>query len=321
MAEAPKSTNASTRNIVSAAIGLLLIAGMVFFYMKYQSEKKKNETSVEEIADLNNEVSDLEKKVSDLELTIDDQNLKLEEKDKLLEAKYREIQGLLSQVGRAKSSTKVDQTRITELEGRLNGMMAQIEEYRKKIAQLEQQNQVLTGQVTELQQTEQRLTVEKEQITTERNMTQQQLEATRREAGTIKVANFGFAKVNKKGERDPDVEFKGGGLKPLKNVEICFDLQENQWATPGKKDVYIVVTGPGGQVVVNTEAGYSGSFQTAAGQKTYSAKTSVQYDNARKRSCINFGIPEKARFEPGTHRVYAYVDGLVSGEGSFEVKK
>lgn len=321
MAEAPKSPNATTRNVISAAIGLLLIAGMVFFYMKYQSEKKKNETNVEEITDLNNEVSDLEKKVGDLELTIDDQNLKMEEKDKLLEAKYREIQGLLAQVNKAKNSTKVDQTRVTELEGRLNGMMAQIEEYRQKIAALEQQNQQLVGQVTQLQETEQRLVVEKEQVVTERNMTQQQLENTRKEAGTIRVANFGFAKVNKKGERDPDVEFKGGGLKPLKNIEICFDIQENQWATPGKKDLYVVVQAPNGQIVSNTEGGYSGSFSSSAGQKTYSAKTNAQYDNTRKRACVNFGIAEKAKFEPGTHRVYVYLDGNVAGEGTFEVKK
>jgi len=319
MAEAPKSNN--TRNIISAAVGLVLVAGVVFFGMKYRAEKQKNETQTEEITGLNTEVTDLEKKVSDLELSLDDQNMKMEEKDRLLEAKYKEIQGLLSQVNKAKNGSKVDQVRISEMETRLNGMMAQIEEYRQKIAQLEQQNQTLTGEVATLKESEVRITQEKVQVEQARVQTQQQLETTKKEASVVKVGDFGFAKVNKKGEKDADVEFKGGGLRPLRNIEICFNLQENQWASAGKKDMYVLVQAPNGSILSNTEGGYSGSFTSNSGQKTYSAKTSVQYDNSRKRACINFGIPEKTKFEPGTHRVFVYLDGNVAGEGSFEVKK
>ena len=309
----------NTSRIALVAVGLLLIAGMGFFGWKYTQEKKTNEQKTEEITELNTEITDLEKKVDDLQLTIDDQSLKMEEKDKLLAEKYREIQGLLGQVGKAKNNDKVDKTRISELEVRLTTMSQQIEEYRQKIAQLENQNQQLTTAVTELKQTEMKLTQEKTAVEQAKAQTQSQLETTKQQASVLKIGDFGFSKVNKKGEKDPDVEFKGSGLKPLKIIEICFSVFENQFAATGKKDVFLVIQDPKGNTLSNT-SGYSGSFTGGGAQRTYSCKTSIQYENSRKRQCVTFEISDKTKFEKGTHTVYTYLDGVVSGQGSFEVK-
>ena len=100
-------------------------------------------------------------------------------------------------------------------------------------------------------------------------------------------------------------------------IRACFTLSANRVAKQGEKIIYMKITSPGGQVLVNGTDD-SNSF-TANGQKqSFSAKKAVEYEGSAKEVCM--GFIKKEEFAKGKYKVEIFADGVSIGDAEMELK-
>jgi hypothetical protein len=97
-------------------------------------------------------------------------------------------------------------------------------------------------------------------------------------------------------------------------------LDENLIATSGQKELYIIVTNPGGNVV--TEQGApSGKFNTRKeGEKQYTNKINVDYETGVRKN-VGFDVQQTDKFEQGSYKVEVYQNGFKIGENTIQLRK
>lgn len=307
----------NTSRIILVVVGILVLSALAYFGIKYFTEKAENEAKSAKIEDLNNEMMELEEKILDFQSTLENKNMEIADKDKLLEEKEQQIQDYIDRLSAAKSQGRGNQKRIQELENRVQSLQRYVESYKTQIAELETQNEELTIQVDTLQNRTTKLREENEDLITTNETTAKQLEETIRIASVMKAREFSFAQVNKRGKEKFDTEFRRGQLK---EVKICFNLQENLISDPGDRDIYIVLENPDGTPNANFTDGHSGKFTFEDQEKIYSVKTTVNYNRLEQEVCVPYKIADENKFEKGPQYVSVYSEGNLIGQAAFRVK-
>ena len=133
-------------------------------------------------------------------------------------------------------------------------------------------------------------------------------------AAILKVMDFSFARVKGGGKEDEDTEFRAGKLKDLK---ICFKLLENTVAKAGEREMFLVFTDSKGAVIKTAQ---SGLFKHDNADKTYTIKTTVNYNRTTTNVCSIFKKPDTYDFSKGEHKVTVYAEGYEIGFGTVSVK-
>ena len=96
--------------------------------------------------------------------------------------------------------------------------------------------------------------------------------------------------------------------------KVEFQLLENEIATPGDKDAYIVLKNPKGQVI-----NAKGTFVLKdSNELKYTDQTIVNYENADLK--VVMMVDRKGeRFEKGIYNIQVYVDGVLAGRTKVEL--
>lgn len=199
---------------------------------------------------------------------------------------------------------------IKELNGKITDLLAEVE-------QLKQQNQVLTD-------ANQQLTTEKETLTQQKTQVEQTLATTQSEkahvedvGSTLHASNINITALNVKGSGK---EKETSTAKRVDVFRISFDLDENRIAPSGNKDLFVCVTGPDGNPI--TIPASSSNFTTREeGDKVYTNKMSVNYEQG-KRTPVSFDWkPEGGKYLTGDYKIQIYQNGYKIGEGVKSLKK
>ncbi|PWT99526.1 MAG: hypothetical protein C5B52_10380 [Bacteroidetes bacterium] len=226
-------------------------------------------------------------------------------RDKDVEVMRSKIKSLINKQG----ATAADLAEARKLINSLNG---KIEEYVQEIERLKGENATLTT-------ANQTLTTEKQQLTDTLTTTQaakKDLEGKVDVGSTLNASNFQIAAINQKSNGKEVTTTKA---KRADKFRISFDV-ENRLATTGTKDLYVIVTNPEGKVVTEEGLG-SGSFTTREeGDKTFTNKVSVDYEQGKKKS-VSFDLKQTEKYTPGTYKVEVYQNGFKIGDGSVTLKK
>ncbi|RMG23542.1 MAG: hypothetical protein D6730_14255 [Bacteroidetes bacterium] len=307
----------NTSRIILVVVGILVLSALAYFGIKYFAAKAENEQNIAKIEDLKNEMMELEEKILDFQSTLEDKNMEIADKDKLLEEKERQIQDYIDRLAVAKKQGRTKDKRIQELEARVQSLQRYVESYKTQIAELEAQNQELSIQVDTLRTQTTRLRAENRDLAATNESTSKQLEETIKIASVLKAREFSFYQVNKRGKEKAGTEFRRGQLKEIK---VCFNLQENLIADPGEREVYVVLENPDGSPNANFTDGYSGKFTFEDQEKVYSAKVTVNYNRLEQQVCVPFKIADENKFEKGPQYVSVYSDGNLIGQSAFKVK-
>jgi len=91
-------------------------------------------------------------------------------------------------------------------------------------------------------------------------------------------------------------------------------LLENEIATPGDKEAYIVLKNPSGQVI-----NAKGTFNVADGTEAkYTDQTIVNYENA-DLDVVMLVERKGEKYEKGTYPIEVFVDGKLVGTTSLEL--
>jgi hypothetical protein len=221
-----------------------------------------------------------------------------------IEAKQSEIRRILND----KNATVAELKRAKSLIAELNN----------QIATLQAENARLTGENQELTANNTQLTAEKSVLeqnlqttTTERNDLSQTVDV----GSTFSASNFQIAAVN---EKKNGKEKATTTAKKVDKLVVSFDI-ENRIAKSGPADMYVMVTGPNGQVISDASMG-SGTLTTRTdGDKAYTSKIPVEYEQGTRKT-VQFPI-RQADFQPGAYKIEIYHNGFKIGEGVRSLKK
>jgi myosin heavy subunit len=227
-------------------------------------------------------------------------------KDQELEGLKGRIKNLVNKQNATAADLKEARALISELNGKIDGYLVEIQRLQAENQQLTQDKQTLTTQKAEL---EQNLAT----TSTEKKAAEEKVDI----GSTLHASNFKINAVNVKGGGK---EKNTSTAKRADKFRISFDLDENLIAPSGKKDLYVVVTDPSGKVV--SEQGLnSGSFTTRKdGEKQFTNKVSVDYEQGAKKS-VSFDLQQTDKYVPGNYKVEVYHNGFKIGENTVVLKK
>lgn len=214
-----------------------------------------------------------------------------------------------------------------EMDSLLQEAYAKIEDQRKKIARLIDQNQdyqILQQRFDDLKKTTefylqeiQRLQAENKQLKYENTQLSVELDQTNTEnkdlKGKVDVASklrvnamtlTGLSVTNGGKEKETDK------AKKTERLRITFNIDENPLAQTGSHTVYIRIINPEGYVLA--DAGQSvKKFTNEKGEETpYSKSVTVNYDGGKISKTISW---DQDAFSAGSYKIEVYIDGYFAG--------
>jgi len=214
----------------------------------------------------------------------------------------------INSILRKKNATAAELSRAKSLISTLNS----------KIANLEQEVARLTGENQELASNNTQLTAEKEVLQTNLQTTTAQkdeLASTVDVASTFSASNIAIKPVN---EKKNGKEKETTTAKRVDKLVVSFDV-ENRVARTGPADLYVIVTGPTGQVVSDPSMG-SGTLTTRTdGDRQFTYKSTLNYEQGTRKSVQ---IPLRQNdFQTGNYKIEIYQNGFKIAEGIRSLKK
>jgi predicted nuclease with TOPRIM domain len=216
----------------------------------------------------------------------------------------KEIESIVSK----RNATSAELRRARTLIATLNNKIGNLE---AEVARLNGENQELAANNTQLSQERQVLAANLQTTTSEKEELAQTVDV----ASTFSASNIQIHPID---EKRNGKEKETTTAKRVNKLVITFDV-ENRVARSGPADLYVVVTGPDGQLVNDPALG-SGTLTTRNdGDRPFSFKTSIDYEQGtRKNVSVPLRRPEFAR---GDYKIEVYQNGFKIAEGTRSLKK
>lgn len=228
-------------------------------------------------------------------------------------AEIQKLKGNISTILRKKNASEAELAQakqmIGELNGKVDGLFAELEKVKGE-------NQQLTA-------TNQQLNTEKTQLTTDKQNLEENLTSTRTEkkqledkvdvASTLHASNIGITalKIGSGGKEKETTTAKRANA-----MRVSFTLDPNRVTTTGSKELYVCVTAPDGKVISE-----GGSFDTREeGNKSFTSKVTVNYEQ-NKIVPVSFDLKPSDKYQVGDYRIEIYNNGFKIGEGVKKLKK
>lgn len=234
-----------------------------------------------------------------------------------LSDRKNEIQKIKSNIANILRKKNASDKELAEAKQMINDLNGKVDGYLAEIDKLKGENQQLTA-------SNQQLNTEKTQLTADKQSLEENLNSTRTEkkaleekvdvASTLHASNIGIAaiKVSSNGKEKETTTAKRANL-----IRVGFRLDENRVTPSGQKDLYVVVTGPDGKPITE-----GSTFNTREeGQKPFTSKVAVNYEQG-KAIPVTFNIPPQGdKYKEGAYRIEIYNNGFKIGEGTTTLKK
>ena len=312
--ENPRSNpprNNTTKNILIGvlAAGLLGTWGY-FLYDKNQSDEKIQVTQTQANSAMSARDS--------VQLLYNDALTRLDS----ITGNNNNLQGQLSdrqtEIGKLKNEINSILRKRNATAAELSRAKSLISTLNSKIANLEQEVARLTGENQQLAAANTQLTTEKQVLETNLQTTTAQkdeLASTVDVASTFTASNIQIRPVN---EKRNGKEKETTTAKRVDKLVVSFDV-ENRVARSGPADLYVIVTGPDGQVVSDPSMG-SGTLTTRTdGDRSFTYKSSIDYAQGTRKSVQ---IPlRQNNFQTGNYKIEIYQNGFKIAEGIRSLKK
>ncbi|QES90470.1 hypothetical protein [Rhizosphaericola mali] len=231
-----------------------------------------------------------------------------------LAGKQKEIEDLKSEIKRELSSKNADLSKakslIATLRGKIDNLLAEVDRLRAENQQLASSNEQLSTERDTLTNRNSSLHKNLDATTAEKNHIED-------EASTLHASAFNISAIDQKKNGK---ESETAKAKKVDLLRISFVLDENRITKSGAKDLYLVVTGPDGNVVTIPSEG-SGTFTTRQeGDKTFTTRINVNYEQGQ-RIPVTYDWHQNGKYQFGTYTIAVYNNGYKIGEGTKTLKK
>ncbi|MBK6446240.1 MAG: hypothetical protein IPF81_13375 [Bacteroidetes bacterium] len=232
--------------------------------------------------------------------------------------KYRGISANLdSLLNEAQAKIEEQAKKIKDINSRERNMASLNTKLKQQLADLQMLRDEYLGRIDSLLMANKQLVTEKEQLTSNVESLSKNLETT---VATASVLKTEYIKVQSFKRKSNGKFVETAMAKRTHKLAICFDVLDNKISKQGDKTVYLKITEPGGKPVGNRSSG-SNSFKTSSGEEVmYAATTTISYTGAKQNVCMNYEEQQDKMFPPGTYLIEVYIDGNLSGAGSYTLR-
>jgi len=229
--------------------------------------------------------------------------------------KNAQLDSLLDQ---AKRDLDEKEVKLKNLTGKERNMEKLNKELQAQLKDLKGFRDEYLAKVDSLLTLNKQLTADKEQLTTKLETTSKNLETTVNKASVLQAE---YIKVTTYKRTGPGKYKENTNPKRVHKMQACFDVLENKIAKPGDKNVYLVITEPGGKPLGDRSKG-SGDLKVLGSNEMimYAATTSINYTNARQNVCLSWEEEKDKMFPPGKYMIEVYIDGTLAGASSYTMK-
>ncbi len=216
---------------------------------------------------------------------------------------------------------------LAELKTQTDGYLVQLEEQRLAIANLEENNQRLTSErdllSTDLQSSRQQnesLNSERAVLVSER----EQLTSTNQELSR-KVGIASVIKANNVTVLGQKMRNSGKWVdrKTAKNVErlyICFNSLDNSVAQSGEESFQLRIVNPSGETIQIDAEGSGILVDAQSGEQVpYTKSVDFAFDGSASSHCAEWNVANQ-QYAEGTYRAELYNKGFFVGEGEVILK-
>lgn len=305
----PKPPKKTKEYIIIGILSVMLLGSVG--YNIYQSQQTQENTRLFAI-DLKDEQNakillqkELDSLTGEFEKTkqgIDVRDSLLSKRDAEIFDKQREIQNILNK-------NDISQSELKKARRMIAALNADIGRFKQEIIVLKKQNDSLTVANTTLN-------TEKNTISDE--LTSEKEKAQETEANvrsTFSISNYKLTglQVKRSGK-----EVETDKAKRIDKLRVSFDLDENQFAETGVKEIFIAIYKPDGTLGRFADAS-PGSIDTwSLGTVQYSDKIKFNYSKGSNQN-ISFDWQDY-EFPKGTYRIDLYQNGFKIGQKSLDLR-
>ena len=229
-----------------------------------------------------------------------------------------QLQGTLAERG---SEIQKLKSNISSFLKKKNATQAELAQAKQMIGELNGKMDGLVAELEKVKGENQQLTTEKTQLTADKQTLQENLDKTSTEkkqiedlASTLHASNIGITalKIGSSGKEKVTTT-----AKRTNAMRVSFVLDPNRITTTGTKDIYVCVTAPDGKVISDGGS----SFDTREeGSKSFTSKVSVNYEQ-NKVTPVSFDIKQTDKYQVGDYKIEIYNNGFKIGEGVKKLKK
>ncbi|TAG13260.1 MAG: hypothetical protein EAZ35_02100 [Sphingobacteriia bacterium] len=313
------NNNAPQRDNRKAIYGVLIAALVLTWGYIFYDKSKSSET----IMGLETKISNVDSArlaiqqefmdVSSKADSLTQDNLQLQgdlaDKNTAIQKLKSNISSILKKNDASKSELAEAKKMIGELNGKIDGLFAEIEQLKGENKQLTNTNAQLNTEKTQLTTDKAGLEDNLNKTTTEKKQLEEKVDI----ASTLHASNIGINAINIKnsGKEKETTTAKRADL-----IRVSFNIDENRITPTGTKEFYVIVTGPDGKVISE------GSTFNAReeGTRTYTSKVSVNYEQ-NKNIPVSFDWRQKDAYKDGEYRIEIYNNGFKIGQSAKTLKK
>lgn len=240
------------------------------------------------------------------------------------QAASAKLDQLVTQNAQMDSMLKGDQEALSKLRGQIRSILkkkdatqAELEQARIMIASLNDKTREYEARIAELEKENTILTGNNKVLTRERDSTVTQNIAIKQLASVLHASNIRMEaiKVKRNGKEKETQRAKKADI-----LRITFDIDENRIAESGTKMVYLRVIDPKGAVINNPAKG-SGMITTAKGDHlsyTLSKVIPLVTNQPYKNVVVDWN--QDGEYEKGNYKIEIYNDGYSIGAGEVDLK-
>ncbi|MGL5913373.1 MAG: hypothetical protein ACRCZB_04345 [Bacteroidales bacterium] len=290
-----KSAHAGYKFIIFLLI--IVLGGLTFWHM----QSTKNWTSINEQieAEKDSVAEKLKHMLSEYENVVS-KNLVIQEE---VEAEKEKVRTLLNKIHQMESSQIAEIRRYEEEANTLRTIMRhyihQIDSLNTLSQNLLAENKVVKKDLSASREANERLTEEKESLTSQVQ-----------KGAQVRVRNINAIGLN---SRDKNTE----RASRTKKIKTCAIVSENQIAKAGARNAYVRIISPSNELIKSAE---SGIIENQRGEGIeYSAKREVDYQNTDIEVCIYVDV-QNTTMAKGKYSIEIYFDNILAGEGEFTLK-
>ena len=301
--------NAGKKNnsIIYWVVILILLAACLYLFMSKNKMAQENESSskmmMHEMDSVKTDRASLQADFDAASAKIDQlvsQNSKM---DSALKGDKEALAKLQAQIKTVLSNKNATQAELKKAREMINSLNDKTQQYEARIAELEKENEQLTG--------------ENKVLTKERDSTVTKNIALKKIGSVLHASNIRMEPIHK---RRNGKEKETSKAKKVDVLRIMFDIDENRIAESGTKPIYLRIIAPDGTIMGNP-ANISGMMNVSTGgQLGYSVIKEIALTQNQMVKDVTVDWNQDGDYKKGEYTIEIYNEGYKVGSGKVTLK-
>ncbi|WP_228384153.1 hypothetical protein [Sphingobacteruim zhuxiongii] len=278
-----------------------LLATNIYFYVKFKSSGEKLYTVTLQKESLQSEIDRIEAELDNIKSQSNGSTPDFLSSEREARLKIEELRNKLELGEITDQQIETAKQQVYQLKTSVSRMKDEVTELRIKNELLAEANSDLKGELNASNQKSEKISKDHKVLNEKVN-----------KASSIKVSNIHIAGVEEKKGGVIEIETKS---KRIDKLQVSFTIADNPLATTGKKDVYVRVINPKGNLEANSED----IFYVHGEKLQYSFKESINFTNNGQEYLMNWDNNGQ-RFQKGAYTILLYADNSIMGRASIVLK-